>query len=196
METVADPPGPEPPAAPTRRRWKAWAGAGVASALLGVLALVLAVTGSDTAPSSSTAGGERAPGFRLSDVRDESAVVSLDDFGGRPVVLNFWASWCVPCRKEMPALQSASEDAQDRIAFVGINHQDSRRDAVAFLDETGVRFPSGYDPEGRTASAYGLYGMPTTVFISPDGRILDRHRGEISEAELERKVERLLRPPP
>ena len=199
METVADPPEPavpEPAAGRPPRRWRVWSGVGVASAVLGVLALVLATVGSDTAPSSSTAGGDPAPAFRLTDVRDESRSVSLDDFRGRPVVLNFWASWCVPCRKEMPALQEVSEDVQDRIAFVGVNHQDSRRDAVAFLDETGVRFPAAYDPEGGTATAYGLYGMPTTVFISPDGRILERHRGEISEAELRRVLERLFRPPP
>jgi cytochrome c biogenesis protein CcmG/thiol:disulfide interchange protein DsbE len=199
METVADPPEPAPagpPAGRTRRRWRVWAAVGAASALLGVLALVLATVGSDTAPSSSTAGGDRAPAFRLSDVRDESGFVSLEEYRGRPVVLNFWASWCVPCRKEMPALQEVSEEVQGRIAFVGVNHQDSRGEAVAFLDDTGVRFAAGYDPEGATATAYGLYGMPTTIFISPDGRILERHRGEISESELRRKIELLFRPPP
>jgi cytochrome c biogenesis protein CcmG/thiol:disulfide interchange protein DsbE len=198
METVTDPPepgGPGPAPDRSRRRWRLWAAVGVASALLGVLALVLAV-GSDPAPSSSNAGGDRAPAFRLSDVRDASGSVSLQDFEGRPVVLNFWASWCVPCRKEMPALQEVSEEVQDRIAFVGINHQDSRGDALKFLDETGVRFPAGYDPEGATAAAYGLYGMPTTIFISPDGRILERHRGEINESQLRRELERLFRPPP
>ncbi|HYX44982.1 MAG TPA: TlpA disulfide reductase family protein [Acidimicrobiales bacterium] len=199
MESVADPPEPapfEPAAGPSRRRWRVWAAVGVASALLGVLALVLATVGSDTAPSSSTAGGDRAPAFRLPDVRDESGPVSLEEFRGRPVVLNFWASWCVPCRNEMPALQEVSEEVQDRIAFVGVNHQDSRDDAIAFLDETGVRFPAGYDPEGGTATAYGLYGMPTTIFVSPDGRILERHRGEISKAELRREIKRLFTPPP
>ncbi len=181
---------------PTRRRWKVWAGVGVASAVLGVVALVMATRGTETAPSSSTAGGDRAPAFRLSEVRDESATVALEELRGRPVVLNFWASWCVPCRKEMPALQEASEEVQGRIAFVGINHQDSRGEARRFLEETGVRFPAGYDPEGRTALSYGLFGMPTTVFISADGRILDRHRGEISEGELKRKIERLFPPPP
>ena len=199
METVTDPPEPAPDGAPmgrSPRRWRVWAAVGVASALIGVLALVLANVASDPAPSASTAGGDRAPDFRLSEVRDESGSVSLEDFKGRPVVLNFWASWCVPCRKEMPALQEVSEGVQDRIAFVGINHQDSRGEALAFLDETGVRFPAGYDPEGSTAAAYGLYGMPTTIFISPDGRILERHRGEISESQLRREIERLFRPPP
>ena len=194
METVANP--PEPPADPAPRRWKVWAGVGVVSAALGVLALVLANAGPDPAPSSSTAGGDRAPAFRLSDVRDESATISLDDFRGRPLVLNFWASWCVPCRKEMPALEEASGEVQGRVAFVGLNHQDSRGAALKFLEETGVSFPAAYDPEGRTATAYGLFGMPTTIFISPDGRILERHRGEISEAELKRKIERLFLPPP
>jgi cytochrome c biogenesis protein CcmG/thiol:disulfide interchange protein DsbE len=199
MDTVTDSPEPavpEPARGRSARRWRVWAAVGAASALLGILALVLATVGSDPAPSSSTAGGDRAPDFRLSDVRDESGFVSLEDFRGRPVVLNFWASWCVPCRKEMPALQDVSEEVQDRIAFVGINHQDSRGAALAFLDETGVRFPAGYDPEGTTAAAYGLYGMPTTIFISPDGRILERHRGEISESQLRRELERLFRPPP
>ncbi len=193
METVADPP---PPVAPTRRRWKVWVAVGVASAVLGVLALVLANAGSDTAPSTSTSGGDPAPTFRLPDLRHQSEEVSLEQFRGRPVVLNFWASWCVPCRKEMPGLQEVSEEVHDRIAFVGVNHQDTRGEALKFLEETGVRFPAGYDPEGKTAIDFGLYGMPTTIFVSPDGRILERHRGEISKSELKRNIELLFRPPP
>ncbi len=156
----------------------------------------IALLGVATARRGDPPGpGDAAPSFEAPALVGDGTL-ALSELRGRPVVLNFWASWCVPCRKEMPALQEMSEEVQDRIAFVGVNHQDSRGDALSFLAETGVRFPAGYDPEGATATSYGLYGMPTTIFISPDGRILQRHRGEISESQLRREIERLFLPPP
>jgi len=128
------------------------------------------------------------------DLRDEKAIIELGDLRGRPVVLNFWASWCVPCRREMPAFQAAHRQLGERVAFVGMNHEDGRRPALAFLDETGADYPSGYDPEGKVAAAYGLRGLPTTVFISGDGRILATRRGEMTRPELDRAIEELFHP--
>lgn len=138
-----------------------------------------------------------ASSFTLENLRPGQPDVSLAEFRGKPVVMNFWASWCVPCKREMPTLAAVSEQVKDRVAFVGINHQDSRRAALELLADAGVRYPSGYDPEGRVAASYGLFGMPTTVFISADGRLLQRRTGEMSRQELERTIERLFgaRPP-
>ena len=136
-------------------------------------------------------GGGSAKAFELPNLRRGQPVVSLAAFRGKPVVLNFWASWCVPCRREMPAFQAVAEKLEDKVAFVGVNHQDSRRAGLDLLKETGVRYPSGYDPAGKVAAAYGLLGMPTTVFISPDGKIVERRSGEISRRELEDVLKRL-----
>lgn len=104
--------------------------------------------------------------------------------------MNFFASWCVPCVKELPAFQAVAEATRGEVAFVGIDHQDSRRAAQELLEETGVEFPAGYDPEGNVARAYGFRGMPTSVFISAGGRILERRNGEMSGAELRRAIDR------
>ena len=144
-------------------------------------------------PPAVTASGEGrpAPAFQVSDLRDGTRTIELADLRGRPVVLNFWASWCVPCRKEMPAFERVHQRVRSDAEFLGMNHQDSREDALDLLERTGVGYPSGFDPQGNVARAYGLYGMPTTVFISGDGRILATRTGELSEQELERALSEL-----
>ncbi len=135
-----------------------------------------------------------APGFELPRLGQPGSTISLDELRGRPVVLNFWASWCVPCAKEMPELQAVYDKVGSRVAFVGINHQDGRTGALDMVAKTGVRYPSGYDPEGKTAIAYGLRGLPSTVFISADGRVLEKRIGELSREELAQAVEELFPP--
>jgi len=136
-------------------------------------------------------GGGMAKPFRLPNLIPGEPEVDLAALRGRPVVVNFWASWCVPCRREMPAFQAVYQRVGGRIAFVGVDHQDSRRLALQFLAQTGVRYPSGYDPEGKTAASFGLFGLPATIFISPSGRILERHTGPYSEPDLQATLDRL-----
>ena len=140
-------------------------------------------------------GGERtdgrvAPEIRLPDLGGDGEVV-LADLRGKPVVVNFFASWCVPCRKELPAFQAVSARLGDRVAFLGIDHQDNREGGRQLIAETGVRYPTGYDPDGDVARRYALFGMPTTVFVSPDGRVLGKHTGEMSAEKLEEEISRL-----
>lgn len=154
---------------------------------------VLTSSGSDkgpTSPARATAGGGQASAVELADVREGAPAVSLAALGGKPVVMNFFAAWCAPCVKELPAFQAVAEETRGEVVFVGINHQDSRRAAQELLDQTGVTFPAAYDPEGNVARAYGLRGMPTTVFISVGGRILERRSGEMSGAELRQAIDR------
>lgn len=160
--------------------------------LLSVVAVVALVSARPGATSAARAKqGREAPAFDLPDVRAGQPSVSLASFRGTPVVLNFWASWCVPCRKELPAFQAVAEQVAGRAAFVGVNHQDSRRLALALLEETGIRYPAAYDPHGKVAAANGLFGMPTTLFISAEGKILERRTGELSHPELQRTLKRL-----
>jgi thiol-disulfide isomerase/thioredoxin len=107
------------------------------------------------------------------------------------VLVNFFASWCVPCRKEMPAFQAVSAQLGDRVAFIGVNHNDDRAGALQLLADTGVRYPTGYDPEGHVAASYGLFGMPSTLFVGADGTLLETHTGEISRDQLEQTISRL-----
>lgn len=132
-----------------------------------------------------------APRFDLPALSDPGKRVKLADFDGKPLVVNFWASWCVPCRKEMPAFQAAAARLRASVAFVGVNNRDSRDDALKFLRDTGVTYPSGYDPRGDTARDYSLLGMPTTVFVTPDGQIAAVRTGEVSAEELDKTLAEL-----
>lgn len=133
-----------------------------------------------------------AAAFRLPDLRHPSRPVALADRAGSPAVINFWASWCVPCRREMPALQAAHLPYGDQVTFIGVNHQDSRDAALAFLDETGATYPSGYDPAGDVARRYGLFGLPTTILVAADGEIVATRTGEVTSDELKTMIGRLV----
>ena len=137
-------------------------------------------------PSASTSAlvGQRAPAFVLDRLAGASGSVSLASFAGRPGVINFWASWCVPCRTEMPALEAVHEALGGQVAFVGIDHQDDHTAAVEFIDYTGVTYESGFDPQGIVAAAYGLYGLPTTVLVSADGIVVAALTGAVTEDRL------------
>ena len=167
----------------------------VAGALVVAAAAVVAVAAKPgRAPVVTKGSGRAAPTFDVPALAGDGHI-RLAAFRGRPVVLNFWASWCVPCRREMPAFQAVHERMGDRVAFVGMNNQDSRHDALNLLRETGVRYPSGYDPEGKVARAYRLIGMPTTVFVSADGRVVGTRTGELSRARLEEAIADVFREP-
>ena len=128
--------------------------------------------------------------FRLPELREDRAAVELTATPEKPTVLNFFAAWCEPCKRELPALQAAAAGRPD-IAFVGIDHQDSRLDAIELLDAYGVTYPAAYDPRGDLAGKYAVRGLPATVFISTDGRIVDFHQGELSADELRERLDRL-----
>jgi thiol-disulfide isomerase/thioredoxin len=162
--------------------------------MVGVIALVavavlVSTGGLPSAPAVKGRGS--APAFEVENVRPGEAPVSLVAARGKPVVLNFWASWCVPCRREMPSSQAVHEATKERVTFIGMNNQDQRGPALRLLAETGVRYSSGYDPGGEVALAYDLYGMPTTLFISADGQLLERKTGGMSRDQLEASIDRL-----
>ncbi|MGA0123111.1 MAG: TlpA family protein disulfide reductase [Gaiellales bacterium] len=109
--------------------------------------------------------------------------LDLADLRGTPVVLNFWASWCGPCRNEIPAL-AAFGAANPGLEVVGVSYQDDPADARAFADQTGADWPSVID-DGPIGSAWGVPGLPATFFIDADGQVVGRILGEATEATLE-----------
>jgi len=173
---------------PAGTRLPAAAAAVVIAVLLGAVFL----QGGKSAPGE--AERRAAPAISLPDLRDPTQRVELESLRGRPVVVNFWASWCVPCRKEMPGFEAAHQRFGDSVAFLGVNHQDGRTPARELMRQTGVTYPSGSDPEGRVATDYGLRGMPSTVFISSSGQIVASRTGELSRSQLEEMIEKLLHP--
>ncbi|MGH9217181.1 MAG: TlpA family protein disulfide reductase, partial [Acidimicrobiales bacterium] len=141
----------------------------------------------DTGPRSGP-----APDFALPSLADSAVTIALADYRGQPVVVNFWASWCVPCRREIPRLAAAARRLEGEVAFVGVNYRDSRDDALAFVEQTGVPYPSGVDDNGAVGTRYGLVGMPTTVFVSSDGDIVGRYLGEMSQGTLDDVLDQLV----
>jgi thiol-disulfide isomerase/thioredoxin len=146
-------------------------------------------TGGD-GPGPSTVTGRVAVPFTLPELRADRGDVVLAAKPAKPTVVNFFAWWCEPCKRELPALRDAAA-AHPEIAFLGVDHQDSRDDAIELLDGFGVTYPAGYDPRGDVAAKYAVRGLPATVFIDTDGRIVDLHQGELSATELQERLDRL-----
>ena len=172
-----------------RRRLRWW----ILGAGLAVLAVALILQSVPSGGPSGVSADQRAPDFRLNRLDDPSRVVSLADYRGGPLVLNFWASWCVPCRKEMPAFESVAGELKGRVEFLGVNEQDTRPGALDLVAKTGVRYPSVVDPGGTLMTAYGFRGLPNTAFISADGALLDVHLGEINAVDLRAAIQRLFK---
>ena len=115
--------------------------------------------------------------------------VRLRALRGKPVVINFWASWCIPCRKEAPELARFDRDMRARARLVGVNFQDAKGDALAFVREFQWRFPSVRDPRGKLAGRYGLLGLPTTFVVDTRGRVARALTGAQTFAKLVRAVD-------
>ena len=133
-----------------------------------------------------------APDFTVYDA--EGNPVKLSDYFGKPIVLNFWASWCGPCRMEMPHFEKAYQEMGEDIQFVMVNMttgRETQQSAQDFLDETGYTFPVLFDTTGDAAIAYGAYSLPMSVFIDAQGNVQDLAIGAIDEATLLGKIEKI-----
>lgn len=117
----------------------------------------------------------------------------LADLRGQPLVVNFWATWCVPCKEEMPRLVEAAHRYEGRVRFLGVNVEDGEAAARAFIREVGIPFPSVGDPSGDIRRAEGIVGMPTTQFYRTDGELAFVQNGEIDEDVLAERLEDLVR---
>jgi peroxiredoxin len=129
------------------------------------------------APDSNTAEiDKRAPGFQLADIKGKT--VSLDDFQGKLVFLNFWATWCGPCRSEMPYIQDLYEgQSETGVAILAINVGEDLAEVEGFLKEYSLTFPVLLDISGTVAKKYNIRAIPATYFIDSDGIIRDMQIG-------------------
>jgi cytochrome c biogenesis protein CcmG/thiol:disulfide interchange protein DsbE len=122
--------------------------------------------------------GDEAPAFTAPRL-DGSGSISLEELRGRPVLLNFWASWCVPCEAEAPILNRAERAYGEDVAFLGINIKDARDDALAFERRFDVPYPSVRDEAQAIYDDYGLTGQPESFLLDSDGRIVEHIPGQI-----------------
>lgn len=144
--------------------------------------------------AADTEETQTAPDFTVYDV--EGQAVKLSDYFGKPIVLNFWASWCGPCRSEMPDFNTAHEALGDQVQFLMVNMTDGSRETVEtaarFIDDAGYSFPVLYDRDMDAASVYGVYSIPCTYFIAADGTLAARASGAIDADTLQRGLDMIL----
>ena len=140
-----------------------------------------------SAPQISIAGlgtGSQAPLFELETADGE--MVGLEDYRGQVVLLNFWATWCAPCRIEMPLLQSTFESFKDQgLVILGIDFDEPADLVASFGDELGLTFPLLLDPGGKVQQQYKVRGYPTTVILDREGRIQSYHIGVLTQSQLD-----------
>jgi thiol-disulfide isomerase/thioredoxin len=115
----------------------------------------------------------------------------LSELEGTPVLVNFWGSWCPPCKDEMPRLVAAHDEFGDRVQFLGVDIMDNREDAKLFMEEYGMTFPSVFDVPDVIKTSLGQFGQPTTVFFRADGSFEFAYAGPIGENILGKHLERI-----
>ncbi len=185
METSQPPQNEETRRGPS----PAWLAAGaVALLVLGLLGYGLFVR-----PAAALQVGSSVPDFQLTTLDGDP--MSLGAQRGSVVVVNFFASWCNPCREEAADLEAAWRQYQDRgVQFMAIAYKDAESKAQTFLDEFDATYPSAVEPGNRTARAYGVTGVPETFVVDQQGLLVQHFIGPVSQAELSHVIEPLLGP--
>lgn len=172
------------------------------AASIGLVAVLIALfawrlVGEDRAAALGEAvdDGDKpaAPGFTLERL-DGEGEITLASLRGKAVVLNFWASWCEPCKEESQALEQVWREYKDRgVVFVGIDAKDAASEARRFAERYRLSYPLAYDGPGKTVGRYGVSGFPETWFVSPDGKLVGEHvRGPVDEDRLRENIEEAL----
>jgi cytochrome c biogenesis protein CcmG/thiol:disulfide interchange protein DsbE len=168
-------------------RWLSWGLLALAAA--GGLAWALSRAPEGRVRSSGeVALGGPAPDIAMTDFDGET--FQLADYEGKPLVVNFWASWCPNCVAEMPDFERVHRATAGEIEFLGINQSDARAPALQLARETGVTYRLAADPQGEIFQSFGGVGMPTTVFIDSAGNVVDVVVGQLSKDTLTEHIER------
>jgi cytochrome c biogenesis protein CcmG/thiol:disulfide interchange protein DsbE len=150
--------------------------------------VAVAVVVSGSAGSAGTAPAPAAPAFSLPVLGHSGQQVALSDYAGRPLIVNFFASWCEPCQQETPLLAKFYRTEHGQVAIVGLDENDVVGNAMSFTRKEGVGYPVGFDPGIIAASAYGVAGLPQTFFLNAKHRIVDRIFGAVTLADINRGI--------
>lgn len=155
--------------------------------------LLLQDRGGGTSAESDVTSRRESPLLDVEVTTFDDDVVPLGSYAdGRPLVVNFFASWCGPCVREMPDFEAVHLRRRDEVRFVGVNLQETRSPALGLVAQTGVTYDVVRDVEGALFRAADGFSMPTTVFLSADGKVIDVHAGELSPRALDAKIDRLV----
>lgn len=164
------------------------------SLILGIIFLFAKGLTNDKATTSKsgfTRVGQQAPNFEFKSIIN-SEMITLSEHLGKPVVINFWASWCPPCREESELLEKTyKEFIGQKIQFIGINIQDTEIEAKNYIAQYDITYPNGMDLDGRISIDYGIIGLPVTFFINEQGIVNTRWVGAISESQLNSNISKI-----
>lgn len=141
----------------------------------------------DNDPRLPAAVGSTAPDFTLPNLEGEP--VALSSLRGKPVVINFWATWCAPCKEEMPLLESTSQQLGDQVVFLGVDYAEGKDVVQSFVSELGLTFPILLDSDGAVADRYFVRNYPTTLFVDAEGVVRAQRVGLLDEDLLEKYLE-------
>ena len=141
--------------------------------------------------------GHSAPNFSLAMLESHSSqsTLALSNFKGKPVVLNFWASWCDPCKEEAPLLENSWKQAQAQgkdVVFLGIDYQDPNNNGLSFLKLYSITYPTALDANGSAAMKYGVTSLPQTIFIGRNGSVVSRVPRELTAQALSSNLQLIL----
>lgn len=202
MDTTSLPPDDRPPVARPRRTNRGLLWASALAVVVLAIATAVAFTAGNGDDAQKLGGSENAPIEGFGDETDVSGQalpqLSYTTFDGgkvglatdgRPMVVNFWAANCTPCRAEMPAFEQVFTGNQDRIDFLGIQVAEAPDRGKAFIQATGATYPMGRDVSGAIFEAFGGKNLPRTALIAGDGTIVATHRGELSQSELQALID-------
>jgi len=161
----------------------------IAAVLVGILFMGL---GKNPAEIRSPLIGKPAPTFALRQA-GTSNTIDISQFRGKPLVVNFWATWCGPCWEEHPVLVANARMLQDNVQFLGVVFQDKEEKILEFLQQRGESYPTVVDEAGKTAIAYGVGGIPETYFIDANGVIVAKYNGPMNGEILQQHLRKVMR---
>lgn len=161
----------------------------IAAALVVILFVGL---GKDPAAIRSPLIGRPAPAFALREA-GTGRTIDIAQFRGKPLVINFWATWCGPCWEEHPILVANARMLQPNVQFLGVVFQDTEEKILGFLQQRGAAYPTVVDDRGKTAIAYGVGGVPETYFLDANGKIVAKYSGPMNGDIIQANLQKVMR---
>jgi cytochrome c biogenesis protein CcmG, thiol:disulfide interchange protein DsbE len=161
-----------------------------------VAIVAISVTASNSSSASTSHQDPVAPNFTVAVLGNSAKKISLSQYAGKPLIVNFWASWCTPCQKETPLLARWYKQQDGKVKLIGLDENDTTANALKFVRAKGVTYPIGFDPLVQVADAYSVEGagIPQTFFLNAQHRIVDHVYGAVTTADLTKGVRLMNKP--